>query len=742
MSAASTADGGLELWAGVECSVVRVGDVYRDQVVSTGHASRLEDLDRLAALGVRAVRYPVLWERTAPGRIEDADWSFADERLARLRALGMRPIVGLVHHGSGPITTSLLEGSFITGLARFARAVAERYPWIEDYTPVNEPLTTARFSALYGHWYPHAATDQAFVRALLVQCEAVRAAMRAVRAVNPRARLVQTEDVATVLSTRRLEYQARFENERRFASLDLLAGRFDEAHPLHRFFVSRGADPVLLASFVASPCPPDLLGLNYYVTSDRFLDERVDMYPEHTRGGNGVEAYADVEAVRVERSGIVGHRRVLEETWTRYGIPVAVTEVHVGCSCEEQVRWLAEAWSAAVRARENGADVRAVTVWSAFGAHDWDSLLVQRREHYEPGLFDVRGGAVRPTALASVARDLAAQGASDHPMLAAPGWWRRERRFAYPPVVSVQREAEEEAERQAQAQPQGPHTAVRFRAPLRPILVTGARGTLGRAVARICAARDLPFVALAREELDVADPATVSAAIARLRPWALVNAAGYVKVDDAERERERCFRENADAVHALASACAEHGVRLATLSTDLVFDGKKRAPYVERDPVSPLGVYGASKAHGERRLRETYARGLVVRTSAFFGPWDEANFVRATLVALRARRVVRVPDDQIVSPTYVPDLADALITLLVDGAEGVWHVAGADAVSWAELARRAARAAGVATATLIACATEELGLAAARPAYSALASERGMLLAPLDDALARLTSAT
>src|SRR5918999_4758161 len=89
----------MELWAGVECTVNRVGASYYDQIERTGHGARLDDLDRFAALGVRALRYPVLWERTAPNGLGNADWRWADARLARLRELGIRPIIGLVHHG-------------------------------------------------------------------------------------------------------------------------------------------------------------------------------------------------------------------------------------------------------------------------------------------------------------------------------------------------------------------------------------------------------------------------------------------------------------------------------------------------------------------------------------------------------------------------------------------------------------------------------------------------------------------
>src|SRR5262249_17878226 len=110
---------------------------------------------------------------------------------------------------------------------------------------------------------------------------------------------------------------------------------------------------------------------------------------------------------------------------------VAITEVHLGCTPEEQIRWLCEAWQGATRAKACGVDVRGVTLWSAFGACDWDSLLTQPRGHYEAGAFDVGGGAVRATALAKVAQDLALTGTTDHPFTRDPGWWRREDRIIY-----------------------------------------------------------------------------------------------------------------------------------------------------------------------------------------------------------------------------------------------------------------------------------------------------------------------
>jgi len=705
----------LELWAGVEPSCVRVRDTYIDQLELTGHSTREGDLDRIAALGATTVRFPVLWERTAPDDSGPPAWAFSDAGLSGLRDRNLRPIVGLVHHGSGPRHTSLLEDSFVTGLATFARRVAERYPWVTDYTPVNEPLTTARFSALYGHWYPHAGDARSFLRALLVECRAIRAAMRAIREVVPGARLIQTEDLCTVYATERLAYQAEFENARRFLSLDLLAGRIGSDHRLYRWLTEHGVDPRDLTDFADDPCPPDVVGLNYYVTSDRFLDHRVTDYPRHLHGGNTIEPYADVEAVRVRDAGVSGHRAMLDLLWERYRTPIAITEAHLGCAPEEQIRWLREAWVAAERSRADGADVRAVTLWSVFGACDWDSLLTKVRGRYEAGAYDVRGGVVRPTAIVQVARELATNGESDHPLVATDGWWRRPERLLYPSMSG----------RRASRGTAAP-----------PILVTGAAGTLGHAMSRICAQRNLPVVALARRDLDVRDEDAVIAALERHRPWAVVNASGYVRVDAAEADMATCFDANVKGALVLAEACGARAIRHAMFSSDLVFDGARRRPYVESDTVAPLNVYGASKAAAERAVREVCPGAAIIRTSAFFGPWDEANFVHSALTALRSGREFLAATDQIVSPTYVPDLANAVVTLLVDGAAGLWHLASRGAISWADLACAAARMASVPPELVVGCTSDELGLPACRPPYSALESERGSLLRPLDEVLA------
>ena len=117
-----------QIWGGVECTVNRVGDKYFDQLERSGHDHRLEDLDRFAALGIQTLRYPILWERVAPEGLGRADWTWPDQRLGRLQDLGITPVIGLVHHGSGPRHTNLLDPAFPLLLAEYAGEVAAPGP--------------------------------------------------------------------------------------------------------------------------------------------------------------------------------------------------------------------------------------------------------------------------------------------------------------------------------------------------------------------------------------------------------------------------------------------------------------------------------------------------------------------------------------------------------------------------------------------------------------------------------------
>jgi dTDP-4-dehydrorhamnose reductase len=720
--------GELALWGGLECTVNRVQDTYFSQMERNGHADRPQDIARFASLGIKAIRYPVLWERIAPDSIEAADWSWPDERLAALQELGVTPIAGLVHHGSGPRHTSLVDPEFPAKLAAYAGAVAQRYPWIDYYTPVNEPLTTARFSGLAGVWYPHGEDEGTFVRALLNECRGTVLAMRAIRAVNPRAMLVQTDDLSKTYGTAEMEALTTFFNERRWLGWDLLCGKVGPEHALWDYLLASGATADELLWFGANPCPPDIIGVNYYATSERWLDHRAERYPASRRHTYRGIDHADAEAPRVLATPAPGIAPLLMETWERYGIPVAITEAHIDANREDQLRWLLEIWNAALAARRQGADIRAVTVWALLGSFDWNCLVTACHGYYEPGPFDVRGGTPRETALATLMRELATGRPLSSPVLQGEGWWRRPGRFLCKPVSTRLAVADISHRTQSKSRP------------VQPILVTGASGTLGTAFAKICASRNLACHVLTRGEMDITDPASVEAAILRFKPWAIVNAAGYVRVDEAEQDMQRCMQENTVGPAVLAAAAVRHQLQFATFSSDLVFDGAQGRPYVESDPGNPLNVYGRSKLEAERRVLDAAPQALVIRTSAFFGPWDRHNFVTQALAALGAGQAFEADDEAVVSPTYVPDLVNVTLDLLIDRTCGIWHLTNGEALTWAALARRACAAAGVDAPRLEGVGSID-GQAARRPRYSAMASERGQMLPSLDNALSRYVEA-
>ncbi|MEO5684898.1 MAG: family 1 glycosylhydrolase [Chitinophagaceae bacterium] len=422
-----------ELWGGIECTVNRLGNTYRDQLADADHYDRPGDIQHFGKLNITKLRYPVLWEN----HIEDADgridWAPTQRKLEEIRSENMVPIVGLVHHGSGPEHSNLLDIAFAEKLALYAGRVAAQFPWVEFYTPVNEPLTTARFSGLYGFWYPHHCKEKSFVQMLLNQVKGIILSMRAIRAVNPSAKLVQTEDLCMIHSTPVLAYQAAFENERRWLSFDLLCGYFGPEHSFWKRALQLGIAEEDLYFFTENNCPPDIIGCNYYVTSERYLDENIAAYPAHQHGGNGHHRYADIDAVRVHKN--IGIEKLLREAWLRYKLPVAITECHLSCTREEQLRWFKETWDAACCLQQEGIPVRAVTAWSLLGSYDWNSLLTQQNGHYETGVFDISAGNLRPTLLAEMIQALAAGHSFNHPLLASKGWWRSKEEGSNPAAI-------------------------------------------------------------------------------------------------------------------------------------------------------------------------------------------------------------------------------------------------------------------------------------------------------------------
>ncbi len=717
MSNSNVYSGVPEVWGGIECTINRVKDVFNDQLE---HADFYQQqfIDPIINLGIQKVRFPVLWERHQPVADQPIDWSWTQNQLTKFEAAGVDVIAGLIHHGSGPSYTDLLDENFPFLLAQYAKKVAEQFPTLKYYTPVNEPLTTARFSGLYGFWYPHAKTDRQFLLMLLNQLKAVVLSMQEIRKINPAAVLVQTEDLGKTYSTKSLQYQARFENERRWLTYDLLCGKVDEKHKLWKYFKKWDIDAETVLFFKKNVCMPQIFGFNYYVTSERFLDDRTELYPKHRIGGNKRDRYADIEVARVRIEEETGIKVLLKEAWTRYRQPIVVTEVHLHCHREEQLRWFKYVYDAASELRQEGVDIKAITSWAILGSFGWDQLLTKPKGAYEPGAFDIRSGHPRPTALATYIREKNTAPKSEHLLTQQPGWWHRESRLLIRSSLP-----------QALKEDTGHRP--------RPILIVGRRGTLGRAFARVCTSRAIPFVLVSRIECDISQPHLIEEAIEKYQPWAIVNAAGYVRVDDAEQDPEACFRDNSIAAYNLAAACQRHGLQLVTISSDLVFDGKKGTPYFESDSTGPLNVYGKSKEQSEEHVLLANPSALVIRTSAFFGPWDNYNFLHWVEQSLEANQEVPVANDVYISPTYVPDLVNAALDLLIDAERGIWHLANTGAITWADLAYRVAKKMQLNSVLIKAIPSSHLHLPAPRPLYTVLGSEKGSMMPTLENAFDR-----
>ncbi|MBC8087178.1 MAG: sugar nucleotide-binding protein [Phycisphaerae bacterium] len=721
----------VEIWAGVECTINRVENTYRDQLAMAGHYERPSDIERLVELGVRCVRYPVLLERHTNN---PAAWQVTDGAMETFRRAGIEPIVGLIHHGSGIDRATLLDPAFPDVLAAFACTVARRYPWVRKFTPVNEPLTTARFAALYGLWYPHQSDDRSFVAALANQVLASLRCMRALREIIPGATLVSTEDLGCTHSVPTLRSQRVFENHRRWLTWDLQMGVVKPGHPLWTY-LSKHADAALLREIreiaLRDSDQPMVIGINHYLTSERYIDTNVANFPASTHGGNKHRRYADVEAVRVAAVQRMGPLALMEQTWKRYGKPIAITEAHLSCTREQQLLWLDEVWNAARSARSAGIDVRAVTAWAAFGSFDWNSLLTRADGSYECGLYDLRAPTPRPTALATMVKSLAATGTFAHPGLDATPWWRGDARILYG-------NTDTSIETSSALQP-STHTArTNSRKDTRaPLLIAGSNGTLGRALVKLAEARGLRVFGMGRLDLDITDAKQIRSCLDDVRPWAVINAAGWVRVDDAERHPTACNNVNVYGAALLAEATAERDVQFVTFSSDLVFGDSDCRPRVESDETAPLNVYGHSKADAEQQVGALAQDSLIVRTSAFFGDWDTHNFVHRTLTALANGQRVLAPSDAVVSPTYLTDLVHAVLDLLLDGERGTWHLANSGAISWLELANLSADIAGLNKRRIDACHGADIGWIAQRPMYSALSSERASVMPSLEQALPR-----
>lgn len=250
-------------------------------------------------------------------------------------------------------------------------------------------------------------------------------------------------------------------------------------------------------------------------------------------------------------------------------------------------------------------------------------------------------------------------------------------------------------------------------------MVTGAGGMFGTDLCTVLEA-DHDVVARDLADFDIADHDATVSAISEAHPEAIVHAAAFTDVEACEDRRQDAFRSNALGSMNVAAGAREAGAYLVYMSTDYVFDGRKRDPYVEFDEPRPLNFYGLTKLYGERYVSELTTRHLIVRTSWLFGP-NGRNFVDTILAKASDGGTLKVVNDQRGCPTYTMDLARAVGAAIVQGLEGVIHITNSGEATWFDLASKALELAGI-KADIQPVETDLYPVKAKRPAYSVLGS--------------------
>jgi dTDP-4-dehydrorhamnose reductase len=258
------------------------------------------------------------------------------------------------------------------------------------------------------------------------------------------------------------------------------------------------------------------------------------------------------------------------------------------------------------------------------------------------------------------------------------------------------------------------------------ILITGKNGQVGTELSRLYHSRQ-DVVLTSRDECDLSSEQSIRDTVRRVKPAVILNAGAYTAVDQAEKEPALCFAVNADAPRVLAEEAARLDALLIHYSTDYVFDGEKPAPYLETDPISPLNVYGESKAAGEAAIAKVATRFLVLRTSWVYGAHGK-NFLRTMLRLGAERPELRVVDDQLGAPTSAAAIASATARLVeqpLSGGWGIYHMTAAGSTSWYGFARAIFQEAVLATKPRVQpIPSSDYPTPARRPTNSVLSNDR------------------
>ncbi len=344
---------------GIECSCPTIeGGVRVDQLRETGHYEHWQtDLKLVRDLGLRYLRYgpPIYRIFKAPG---EYDWSFIDQVMLEMRNLKITPIIDLVHFGLPSWLNDFQNPDWPQHLADYARAFAERYPWVRYYTPVNEIYVTALFSAAFGWWNERLVSDAAFVTNVKHCCKGAVLAMRAILGVRNDAIFIFSESTEYVHpGSPTLVEQTMFMNERRFLSFDLLLGH-DVSATMYRYLLAGGMSLDEYRWFMSQRDLRShiIMGTDYYITNEHILR------PNGTSIGAG---------------DVYGYYVITRQYFDRYRLPVMHTETNR--AGKHAVEWLWKEWMNLLRLREDGVPIIGFTWFGLVDMKDWDSALTKMR---------------------------------------------------------------------------------------------------------------------------------------------------------------------------------------------------------------------------------------------------------------------------------------------------------------------------------------------------------------------------
>lgn len=620
----------LEMWGTPESTLNRIGDRYISQIENSGHNKRKSDLELFKGLGLKKILYPCLWETVAPKDLDHCDWSFLDERLSELQKLDVKIVAKFLHHGSGPQYTSLIDPDFPEKFATYARLFATRYPLVNEFAPIHEINHTAKMSCLKGHWYPHLRNDLYYLKAIIHQCKATILAMKEIKQINPKARFIQSEVLGEVLSVDSLRSLAEFENHRKWLAFDLLCGKVVPKHPLYHYFISNGIREEELRWFEENTCAPNTLGVVHNLMSDRFFDDQLELYPEWTISEDGQLKHSDVAAVDSGKVDFPVFENILKETWERYHIPIAITESHLLGEREAQMRWLGSIWQLCEHLRTSGVQIEAVTASALLGTFAWHG----GESFYSAGAFELHQNNKTPvpTGLATLIRELATKSYSHSPVLKSEGHWETARRIQW-------------------YNKNGDFIRYYHRSDVRPILILGSKGSLAQAIASACGNRNVHNRIVRRQELDITDKDSIEEAINSFKPWAIINAAGFIHIDHEDHKNQNLMT----GALKLAEACYDNNIALISFSSDKVFNKHLDAAYIESNVSAPVSVYDHLEIENENHVLKAHPESLIIRTSAVLNPETEFKLLTEE----------KMPELQLA------EIANHCIDLLVDEESGV-----------------------------------------------------------------------